>query len=481
LAGLAAVSPHVISTVRRSLNGYEYENNGINILGTPNKLYKFTRQNMISEKKYSIMNKIIFTYLTASETLFKFAYSQTVVVLFLVLTMSQLCAAQSLKSANLPSENELPTLQTKAKPGLIRVQNNLVYGENNSSVQIGRAALVFDDTYAYVSTPNGLYRTPKKITANSSFELIGFQNKSITNLYVHNNVLYVLKYSEVTYGSRATDHSFLKSEDHGATFIPMDGALEDCYAGYCSFLTPTEAIFKDNLIFLNAGAGLNLQVSNNNGASWIPLSGNLKPNVCYHPAFEIIGTRVLVGGECPLDFAYLRGGTLRPDLLDWASPEQRPKAVTTPNLENRNVQFIENKPNSPDVYAGVEGGLLKSSDVGQSFRFVIRYGIGNSAGSYPYITNILFLSKSPNVIVIGGFDKARYRFFLAYSKDSGESWLDVSNKTQLLVGEPSNTTEIDSTHFISEDSEGRVLVGIARPETKTLTIIQLRVDVAAFR
>ncbi len=115
------------------------------------------------------------------------------------------------------------------------------------------------------------------------------------------------------------------------------------------------------------------------------------------------------------------------------------------------MQFIEHKPNSPDVYAGVEGGLLKSSDVGQSFRFVIRYGIGNSARSYPYITNILFHSKIPNVIVVGGFNKPRSRFFLAYSKDSGESWLDVSNKTQLLVGEPSNTTEIDWTHFISED------------------------------
>jgi hypothetical protein len=35
--------------------------------------------------------------------------------------------------------------------------------------------------------------------------------------------------------------------------------------------------------------------------------------------------------------------------------------------------------------------------------------------------------------------------------------------------------------FITEDAEGRVLVGISRPETKTLTIVQLRVDVAAFR
>jgi hypothetical protein len=76
----------------------------------------------------------------------------------------------------------------------------------------GRAAIAFDDVYAYIATPNGLFRTAKRITSESSFEPIGFQNKAITNLYVHNNTLYVLKYSEETYGSPATDHSFLKSE-----------------------------------------------------------------------------------------------------------------------------------------------------------------------------------------------------------------------------------------------------------------------------
>jgi hypothetical protein len=303
----------------------------------------------------------------------------------------------------------------------------------------------------------------------------------LLNLYVHNNALYVLKTSRETLGSQATDHSFLKSEDRGATFIPMDGALEHCFAGYCSFLMPTQAIFKDNLIFLNAGAGLNLQVSNNNGASWIPLSGNLSRNSCSNPAFEIVGTRVLMGGECPLDFAYLRAGTLRPDLLDWLSPAHRPANVATPGLSNRDVQFIKNKPNSSDVYAGVEGGLLKSTDVGQNFRFVLKYGFANSLRSYPYITNILFLSKNPNVIVVGGLDKASFRLFLAYSKDNGESWLDISNKTQFFVGEPSNTAAIDAVQFISEDSEGRILVGAVHRQTNTLTILCLRFDVAAFR
>ncbi len=430
------------------------------------------------------MNKNFCINITATKSLLKFACLRATVALlylFLMSTLGGLSAAQQLKSANQPSEDELPALQRKIKPGLIRVQNNFVYGNTLPLATSG--ALVFDDTYAYIATPNGLFRTAKQITAESSFGLIGFENKAITNLYVHNNVLYVLKYSKETPGNQATDHSFLKSEDHGATFIPMDAALHYCLYGYCSFLTPTQAIFRDNLIFLNAGGGQNLLVSNNNGASWIPLSGTLESYVCSSPAFELIGTRVLVGGECPLDFAYLRGGTLRSDLLGWASLEQRPTNVIAPNLENRNVQFIKNKPNTPDVYAGVEGGLLKSQDTGESFRFVIKYidSVKTSLKG-PYITKILFYSKSPNVIVIGGFDKGPlHQLFLAYSKDNGENWLDISNQTVSFVGKPSNTTVIDKVEFISEDQEGRLLVGISRPETKTLTIVWLRVDIAAFR
>ncbi|MEJ7861050.1 MAG: hypothetical protein WKF90_05370 [Pyrinomonadaceae bacterium] len=429
------------------------------------------------------MNKIISMYLAIPASLFKFACSRATVALlnlFLVSTFSGLSAAQPLEGVNIPSEDELPALQRKVRQGLIRVQSNLVYG--NILPFTTKGALVFDDTYAYIATPNGLFRTAKRITAESSFELIGFENKAITNLYVHNNTLYVLKYSEETRGTQATDHSFLRSEDRGQTFIPMDAALHYCLGGYCSFLTPTQALFKDNLIFLNAGGASNLQVSNNNGASWIPLLGTLASNACTEQPFELINTRVLIGGECPLDIAYLRGGTLRSDLLDWASPEQRPINVITPNLQNRNVHFIKNKPNTPDVYAGVEGALLKSTDAGRNFSFVIKYGIGNSSGIYSYILKILFHSKNPNVIVVGGYDKGPARRpFLAYSKDNGGTWLDISNQTQFFVGKPSNTTVVDRVEFITEDPEGRVLVGVSRSETKTLRILQLRVDVAAFR
>jgi hypothetical protein len=73
------------------------------------------------------------------------------------------------------------------------------------------------------------------------------------------------------------------------------------------------------------------------------------------------------------------------------------------------------------------------------------------------------------VIVLGVFDKGLMkRFFLAYSKDNGETCANVSSQTQILVGESSNTTEIDTVELISEDSRGRVLIGITRSQTKTL-------------
>lgn len=421
-------------------------------------------------------NKIIWKHLILSEIIFKLSCSKKVFLflnLFVVSTVNVLGSEPLLNVQNQSAQEDLPALQRKVKKGLIRIQNRLIYGERPRQ---HTGALVFDDLYAYLTTPNGLFRTLKPITANSSFELIGFQGKVINNLYVHNNALYVLKYSQETPSTKATDHSFLKSEDRGKTFIPMDGGLEYCLGGYCSFLTPDEAIFKDNLIFLNAGGAPNLQVSNNQGASWIPLLGRLEAMACYQQVFEIINNRVLVGGECPLDIAYIRAGTLRSDFLGWTST---PTAVITPNLQNRNVQFIKQKPNSSDVYAGVEGGLLKSNDLGQSFRFVVKYS--NLTRNYPYIQKILFHSKDPNVIVIGGFDKAALQVFLAYSKDNGETWIDLSDQTQLLTGAPNRAEEVDSVHFISEDPEGNVLVGVTHPKTRSLAILQLRVNYAMFR
>lgn len=371
------------------------------------------------------------------------------------------------------SQPDIRATLLKAKPGLIRPIVNLQYGINNGGT---RGAMAFDDLYAYLGAPDGLYRAPLPLSAASVFERIGFADKKLVNIYVHNNLLYVLKTSEAVQGP-ATDHAFLRSSDHGASFVPLDNTLQECFSGFCNFLTPHQALFRNNLIFINAGGGQNLLVSNNNGASWISLLGTPQSMICTHQPFELIGTRVVVGGECPLDIAYVRGGTLNASLQNWA---QLPTAVTSPNLENRDIQFVRNKPSTTDVYAGTEGGLLKSTDSGQSFRFVLRHPLGS--GTYPYIHEIHFPPAFPNVIVAGGFSKAvPHSVYLAFSKDNGETWYDISAKLQSFVGPPTSSSQIETVDFIGEDPQGRVLVAVDYPETKVVKIFQLRLDLAAVR
>src|SRR5262245_46012590 len=115
------------------------------------------------------------------------------------------------------------------------------------------ASLAFDDVYAYISTPNGLYRTTRTLNIGDPVQLVAFPDKRILNLYVHNNTLYVLKVGEETMSSPPTEHSFLESTDHGNTFTALDNGLSYCLSGYCAFLTSTVARFVDPLIFLNAG------------------------------------------------------------------------------------------------------------------------------------------------------------------------------------------------------------------------------------
>jgi hypothetical protein len=364
--------------------------------------------------------------------------------------------------------------QTSSPVKGLKVIRTIPY--KNEHTPYTNVKLVFDDTYAYLATPDGLYRTSKTLNPSEPLQFIAFANKSITNLYVHNNVLYVLKVGEWTSSGPAVEHSFLKSEDRGNTFTPLDKDLESCLGASCGFLTPTHAEFVGSLIFLNAGSGRNLLVSKDQGASWLALSGSLQPYSCSEPAFELIDNRVLMGGECPLDFAYLWGGTLRQDFMGWAAGGEL-KPVSTPPLSNRNVQFIEHRKQSSLVFAGVEGGLLKSSDLGHSYRFVIQYPPSGTVRIYPYIRHILFPSNHPDLFLIGGFDKAKasgpYSSYLAYSTDHGESWTDFSALSHTPELQPYDIA------FLSEDSQGRVLLGLVNRQTQTITIAEVLIEMPA--
>jgi hypothetical protein len=371
------------------------------------------------------------------------------------------------------SSQDVPKLPafTKPKAGLIRPSSQIFFGSGSSFASV---ALAFDSQLAYVGTPSGLYRASLPLGPQSSFTKMAFVDKAIYNVYVDNGSLYVLKESMATQGP-AADHAFLRSDDHGVTFVPLDDALQECIGGLCEFLAPTQAIFKNGVVLTNAG-GTNLFVTANNGASWTPLMGGFHRSLCSPQAFEIVNDRILVGGDCPLDFTYLKSGTLRPNLLAW---EQFPSDATTPDLQNRNVQFIKNKPNTADIFAGVAGGLLKSTDGGQSFKYVLYYPFGpGGGGRFPIMRSILMPTSAAGVIVVGGGDG---RPFLAYSKDNGETWLDISTKTMSMVADAGPAGSDYSVDFIVEDATGNIFAGLVNRQTCTIKIIRLNVNYAMFR
>ncbi|HEX2121052.1 MAG TPA: hypothetical protein VHL59_05350 [Thermoanaerobaculia bacterium] len=303
-----------------------------------------------------------------------------------------------------------------------------------------------DDRYEYLATPAGLYRATR--LASGALELIAFPGESVNavavdadgDLYVGRGLPFFAVWPQKT---------LLRSRDRGATFEAIGEGLHDCIVETeCGYLVPDQISFAPGRLFVSAGG--NVLVSTDEGANWTILLGasaDGKPASQLCPVtYERLGERLLLGGECPLDFAYIRGGTLRPDLLGWAA---EPRDVITPELENRNVQFIRDFGNGV-VYAGVEGGLLKSTDGGISFRFVLFHPIVEETDRYPYLTHLVRSSEHPSLLVVSGFDKKNLVGYLAYSPDNGESWTDLSP----LVAPSTNVA------FVAEDADGRLLVGM---------------------
>lgn len=284
--------------------------------------------------------------------------------------------------------------------------------------------------------------TPKGLLVSDPANPVLFDGESINAIaFDDGGTMYVSKGLE-NYAVWP-EHTLVRSHDRGRTFESADAGLFDCIVpSECGYLVPRRISIADDRIFASAGG--NIIVSGDDGATWNVLVGvtsDGKPASQTCPTtYERIGERLLYGGECPLDFGYLARGTLRSDLLAWTS---EPARLTSPDMENRNVQFIRDAGNGV-VFAGVEGAILKSTDSGETFRYVLHFDL--SAQRYPYISEIAITSRA---IVAGGFDKANQVAWLAYSTDRGESWIDLS----ALVAHASTVS------MIAEDRHGRVLVG----------------------
>lgn len=327
-----------------------------------------------------------------------------------------------------------------------------------------QASLAFVGQNAYLATPGGLYRLPAHVEGGPA-ELIAFERVSITRVYARGGRLYVLKPSQPTAVS-ATDHALLRSDDEARTFTPIDGPLGYCSGGVCQFMAGSELIVDGDRLYYAAGG--NVVASGDGGATWRALVGFLQPSFCYDPSIALVSDRMLIGGECPLDVAYVRAGRLAADRLSWA---EEPAAVVTPYLENRNVQFIHRHGESAIVFAGIEGALLRSFDGGATFAFAYHVPIDGHE-KYPYVGSIWMSDVKPGTLLAAGFDKkiSEGGAWIALSRDYGRTWVDLSD----LIPRDASFRP-DSVSFLEVDPSGRVLAGVVDAGSSKVRILEVRV------
>ena len=352
-----------------------------------------------------------------------------------------------------------------------------------STTARGMESIVFRGGSAYVSLANSategtaVLKTTLPLAANSSWSPVAlgscalgpvgdFIVRSPKLKLVGDSIWLMQPWND---GAKSEEHSTCNMTAQATSFAARDAGLRACFDYGCSTLSMTDLKQLGTRLYTNAGAGINLFGSNDNGASWKVMRGQFDSMMCTHTAFHIVGDRVLVGGECPLDFAFLEAYQLGADGVSLASTTKLP--MTVPVLENRNVQFIESLPNSQRVFVGVEGGLLRSEDGGKSFKFVIQEPVeGNKA--YPYIKSILPLNGSPDTIVVGGFDKHNFKPYLAVSRDGGATWSDLSN---LLPGfnVPVGSDSVAIVTSLAQDPQGRILLTLNEREDGQGRLLQL--------
>lgn len=324
--------------------------------------------------------------------------------------------------------------------------------------------IAFTESHAFFGTDDGLYRAPLPL-GSAAPELIAFDSRLVTHVSAGGGVVYVALDVNVPEGPLLIKRSLFRSEDEGETWEAVDEGLEECHGADCRYLQASQVQELGGRIFTNAGG--NVLASGDGGATWSILfgassTGKPQAQACYDPTFTVVGRRLLIGGECPLDTAYLISGTLTEDLLHW---EEQPVPAVTPWLENRNVQFIRHHEGM--VYAGIEGALLRSNDQGASYDFLLRYE-GTSA-KYPYITHIAFPVGHPNAIVTAGFDKAAGGPFLAVSTNGGATWRDESH---LLPGAGDERVGVGG---LAQSPAGELLLSVEDDGTGLLSVFEVSV------
>ena len=366
-----------------------------------------------------------------------------------------LVAGTAVSAGSGGSDPPSPRSQDEGTAHLSTLVQFKVNGELDAAA--ARTSVVYDGNWVYLNLPDSVLRGSAPLGSASQLQPIFTPDSRVVNrIYEYDHVLYVLSRPR----EQTADRTLFRSTDGGKLFWGMDAGLIECADGHCTHLEPTQLLARDRLIYVNAGGGRNLLVTDKWGSIYTAVSGEVANIACYHGTFALIGHTALLGGECGLDMAYIERGILSEDGQSVKSPFQPVKA---PALGNRKVSVIANDPGTPLVLAGAEGALLRSADEGKSFEYAFEYPA--EGGPYPYVGHILFPKSRGDLVLIAGFDKADFKPYLAYGTRDGRNWTDLS---QLLAASGDNVVT-----GLAEDPSGRLLVAAADQAAGRISVYEL--------
>lgn len=317
--------------------------------------------------------------------------------------------------------------------------------------EAGRVAFAHDDQFEYLATPVGLLRGRRFADPAEPAEVIAFDGRRVNDVASNGRYIYVLLGNGIF--STAPEPAILRSGDQGRTFLPIDRNLAECLNSRCQYLVGHHIEIAGGRVVVEAGG--NVLVTPDEGLHWYQLYGSSTkgvPDLQICPVvFTVGGSTLYLGGECPLDMAWLAAGTLTADGLSWATPP----APVNPHLviENRNVQFIQAR---SDLWAGLEGALIRDA------AFALHYD-GDDA-KYPYIRQFVVGTKT-SVWLAGGFDKAHEGGYLVLgSLLPPFQWQDVSYAL------PAGTTNVA---MLAETTDGTLLIAMQNGTRYTIGTIEL--------
>jgi hypothetical protein len=309
--------------------------------------------------------------------------------------------------------------------------------------------IAVDKNYIYLSTGNYLYRADKnKFRERKDWKRI-YKSEAIKNIYVYGQKLFILQEPALNAEGLA-EHVLLVSYDQGDTFEPRDEGLRYCYTyngqEVCNYFSSSQIFIKNGIIFLNS-IGSDILISHDEGKTFKSIENSpIDKSYCYDNAFSIIGNKVLVGGECPLDFAYLKKGAIDQNFLDWQNSQDPIDSLTDIEMSNRNIHFI--KKLGRYVFAGAEGAIFRSTNNGDSYRATLLYPKPGSLDTvkYPYVKQIT-KQQSGNILA-SGTDKVTELPFLARSMDNGLTWVNVTK--EIFPKSPIRKGAVNSLYTIGD-------------------------------